>query len=458
MVSRLFKGRPPKPGDKVLDPGCGRGAFIEGIVRWCKSREIDLPRIVGVELDSGRAAHARAAFGSYQQIEIRHGDFLTEVAGSFDFIIGNPPYVSILALSQGEKRKFRAMYETARGRFDLYLLFFERALKSLKPGGRLVFITPEKFLYVATAAPLRRLLSKFQVEEIRLEDEEVFNGLVTYPTITTVANRRPSEATVIRLRDDAESRFTLSSDGKSWMPLIRGAEDHTQQHFVLRDICARVSCGVATGADSVFVRETKGLEPELVEFARPTIAGRELKVPGKLGGAKYSMLVPYTKTGSLIDEGKLGALGDYLRRPSVRERLLRRTCVRRKPWYSFHETPPLSEVLRPKILCKDITQRPQFWIERSGNLVPRHSVYYLVPDDPAIIDRLCAYLNSKEVAGWLSKHCQRAANGFLRLQSSALKAIPIPDDFRPTQPGKRESRSHVSYPELPGLAFSGAAR
>src|ERR1700682_2808552 len=85
----------------------------------------------------------------------------------------------------------------ARGRFDLYLLFFERALKSLKPDGRLVFITPEKFLYVETAAPLRRLLSTFQIENIKLADEQVFQGLTTYPTITSVVNCRPNRPTTI---------------------------------------------------------------------------------------------------------------------------------------------------------------------------------------------------------------------------------------------------------------------
>jgi adenine-specific DNA-methyltransferase len=168
MVSRLFRGRSPKPSDNVLEPGCGTGACIDGIVRWCRERRKELPHLVGVESDPKLADQAKAAFRGCQQVEIRQRDFLTEPIERFDFVIGNPPYVSILGLSEHEKENFRAAYETAQGRFDLYLLFFERALKSLKPDGRMVFITPEKFLYVETAAPLRRLLRKFQVEEIKL--------------------------------------------------------------------------------------------------------------------------------------------------------------------------------------------------------------------------------------------------------------------------------------------------
>jgi hypothetical protein len=77
----------------------------------------------------------------------------------------------------------RKRYTTAVGRFDLYLLYFERALSLLHPSGRLVFITPEKFLYVETAAPLRRLLASHGIDEIRMVDENTFPNLTTYPTI-----------------------------------------------------------------------------------------------------------------------------------------------------------------------------------------------------------------------------------------------------------------------------------
>ena len=53
---------------------------------------------------------------------------------------------------------------------------------------------------------------------------------------------------------------------------------------------------------------------------------------------------------------------------------------------------------------------------------------HLVRDiaDAELLPELCEYLNSPEVAKWLMAHCQRAANGFLRLQSHVLKALPLP--------------------------------
>jgi hypothetical protein len=65
-------------------------------------------------------------------------------------------------------------------------------------------------------------------------------------------------------------------------------------------------------------------------------------------------------------------------------------------------------------------------IDRDGSIVPRHSVYYIVPALPERIDELAEYLNSDAAANWLRDHCQRAANGFLRLQSHVLKKLPLP--------------------------------
>lgn len=430
MVERLFCGRLPSSDSNVLDPGCGPGAFISGILRWCKRRRCaSLPRIVGVESDSCRIQEAALTFGGDPAVEIRNVDFLAEPGGeSFDFIIGNPPYVSIIGLSDAEKHLYRAKYFTAQGRFDLYLLFFEQALRLLKPDGRLVFITPEKYLYVDSAKPLRQLLNQFDVEEIELVDEATFGSLVTYPTITTVVKRQYSGQTRVVRRDGSAKCVKLARDGKSWLPLI--SQDRASEAGANLDaLCLRISAGVATGADEVFVLKAEGVGKILEPFAYPTIAGRGMGADNPKLITRYSMLLPYSADGRLLPESRLGSLGDYLRQPKITRRLLERTCVNRKPWYAFHETPPLPAILRPKILCKDITAAPQFWVDRTGEIVPRHSVYYIVPKRPGVADGLCDYLNSESATKWLRKHCQRAASGFLRLQSGVLKRLPIPRDL-----------------------------
>lgn len=465
MVGRLFHRSAPDPDDAILDPGCGNGALIDGVVRWCTELKLAVPRIVGVERDPTLADTARSRFARYPSVRITTGDFLTTKPIGYRYIIGNPPYVPITALAESERAAYRGRFESASGRFDLYLLFFEQALKCLEPGGRMVFITPEKFLYVESARALRRLLAEKRVAEIRFVDERTFGDLVTYPTITTVVNKGALRKTRIVHRDASAASVVLPASGGSWLPFVNG--EHLSEHgLTLGDICLRVSCGVATGADSVFVRRTKELDQELLAFAYPTLAGRELNL-GQLGfKVQHSMLIPYSPKGRLLDEVALGALKTYLEFPARRSRLMRRTCVRRKPWYAFHETPPLPLILRPKIVCKDIAARPQFWVSTRRDLVPRHSVYYIVPKNPDAVEILCEYLNSAPAEKWLVSHCQRAANGFIRLQSHILKRLPIPPEVaasvRRSAPAseegneKRRARA-LSQLRLP-LRMPGSAR
>jgi adenine-specific DNA-methyltransferase len=428
MVNRLFHSKAPSKDSYILDPGCATGAFIAGVIRWCEVRKLAIPRIVGIDSDSRHLKDARVKFEQYPSVDIRHTDFLSNPLPKFDYVIGNPPYVPITALNEEEKARYRRSFATARGRFDLYLLFFEQALNCLAPGGRLAFITPEKFLYVDTAEPLRILLATKRVEEILLLDEKTFGDLVTYPTVTVLSNLACNGRTKIQLRTGARVAVQLVADGRSWMPALHG--DHGRADSpLLEDICVRISCGVATGADSVFVHKTKLLPADLRSFAYPTISGRELCTQSEKLTTTNSMLIPYSVDGVLFAESRLGALKSYLSEPTRMLQLRNRTCVQRKPWYAFHETPPLSEILRPKILCKDITARPMFWIDRSGVLVPRHSVYYIIPSAPARISDLCDHLNSEYATEWLKAHCQRAANGYLRLQSAILKKLPIPDSL-----------------------------
>jgi hypothetical protein len=194
----------------------------------------------------------------------------------------------------------------------------------------------------------------------------------------------------------------------------------------LGDLCVRVSCGVATGADAVFVHKKSDIPSNLKKYVYPTITGRDLSFNSSKVQSDLEMITPYEASGKLIPESRLGALKNYLSRPENHVRLLKRTCSSKKPWYAFHENPPLTHILQRKILCKDITETPFFRIDYSGEIVPGHSVYYIIPKNPDLLERLHEYLNSYEVRLWLESNCQHAANGFLRLQSTILKQIPVP--------------------------------
>lgn len=453
MVSKLFDGRKPLPRETLLDPGCGEGAFIEGVLRFCKAHKLDPPTVAGVEVNPALVDIAKQRLRGYENLQIVQADFLFHTLPRFDYVIGNPPYVPITGLSLEERRRYRSNYVTAVERFDLYLLFFERSLKLLAPNGRLCFITPEKFEYVHSATPLRRLLGNYTIEEVDHVSEDTFPGLVTYPTITTVVGALPGRGylTRIALRDGKTIKVRLPKDGSSWNPTINQSESPRASGVTLQDLCLRVSCGIATGADSMYVHPEASLPGLLRDFAYPTIAGRQL---GPYGPTEVRtsnvMLIPYDIDGNLLPEGKMGPLLTFLSRPDIARHLKDRTCVTigGREWYRFHDNAPLRDILRPKILCKDITQEPHFWADREGTLVPRHTVYYIVPKQGVNLENLLAYLNSDEAVSWLRANCQRAANGFFRVQSSILKMLPVPPELLPSSQRRSRTATLHSDPVL----------
>ena len=427
MIEKLFQKRNPRSNDLVLDPGCGDGTFIKGILEWCQKNGIKSPQITGVESDIQIFQRARESLRDYENVTLINKDFLLNEFGTYSFILGNPPYVRVEDIEESKKRIYRRKFSTAKNRFDLYILFFEKALRCLAPSGRLVFITPEKFEYTLTAKPLRALMTSYHIAEIHHLEEDVFEGYVAYPTITTIDNDTRRATTTIIHRDGSKATVMLPSDGSPWISAIRGQTSPMKTGVRLGEICRRISCGVATGRDSIFVIPADKVPEGLKPFSYPTISGKQITAEGVTVSDR--ILVPYDRFGRLIPEEMLGELRDYLF--DYKEDLTSRYCVvkGKRRWYAFHENPPMKDILQPKILCKDITKEPVFWLDKEGDIVPRHSVYYLIPKNPKILPSLFDYLNSETARNWLLLHCQRAANNFIRLQSNILKKLPIPQDL-----------------------------
>jgi adenine-specific DNA-methyltransferase len=446
MVTKLFFKNKPTQDHIILDPGCGQGAFIKAILEWCKVNDYECPRIIGIESD-GRLLRTLRQLEfirqNRKQIRLFERDFLLEDMGhyssGFDFIICNPPYVRLEHLSTEERKTYRKKFETAVNRFDLYLLFFEQALKVLKPSGRLVFLTPERFEYSVTAQALRKLMTTYHIEEIHHINEDVFKGISTSPAITVISNTRNTKEdftsfhTNVTYRDTLEQQLvTLPCDGSSWLPSInsshqkistRSAENY---EYTLADACRRISCGIETGLDEAFIIDSSVVLEHLKPYAFPFLGGRDLTHKGITTSKK--IIIPYSEDGPLLvlSTKELQPLLSWLSK--YKERLVKRTCVTRrgKQWYSFHEEPRLQEILQPKILCKDITKEPQFWMDKTGDIVPGHSVYYIILKNSERLNEFARYLNSPFAKEWLRHNCPRAIHGYIRMQSKILKKLPVP--------------------------------
>lgn len=429
MVELLFRADPPSDSDRILYPGVGEGPFIAAVERYIDQHNLAMPSGVAVDTHPERLDTAESTF-SHLPIHFRNDDFLDHSNDfePFDYIIGNPPYVPITKIDESRKQSYRETYQTAINRFDLYLLFYERALTLLADTGVLCFVTPEKFEYVETASALRKLLGDFHLQRLEHLDSDVFSGHLTYPTISLVRNE-PAASTTLVSRDGTEREVNLPYTGDRWTELVRDIDhDLEKTGITLNDITERISPGMATGADDVFVFAANELPENLHSWAYDTVSGKELEQQSLTPGVdpKSVILCPYDESGDLLPKDRLAAIDKF--KSQYVSRLRERSCVQKldKEWYAWHENPPMQDLLTEKILFRDITGNPRFWHDTSGEIIPRHTVYYTIPKQGVNIDELREYLNSVPVRRWLFANCQRAHSDYIRLQSRVLETLPVP--------------------------------
>ncbi len=87
-------------------------------------------------------------------------------SGGFDAVTGNPPYVTGQFMPDEQIEYLKKHYESAFGKFDLYMVFLEKAVKLTKKDGAVGFIIPNKFMFTKSGQGLRAFLAGKPISEI----------------------------------------------------------------------------------------------------------------------------------------------------------------------------------------------------------------------------------------------------------------------------------------------------
>src|ERR1019366_8534950 len=116
----------------------------------------------------------------------------------FDAVIGNPPYIRIGNI---EKHLRPYLYEEygVNHRFDIYVVFVQRALELLSSDGKLGFIIPNKFFTAEYGATLRGHLSSRRTVTriVDFGDQQVFDGATTYTCLLFLERRAQTEMSYV---------------------------------------------------------------------------------------------------------------------------------------------------------------------------------------------------------------------------------------------------------------------
>ena len=388
---------------------------------------------------------------------VRAGDYLLEARDiEADFVIGNPPYVRLEDIPEETAAQYRDAYLTMRGRADLYVAFFEAALRTLKVNAVCAFICADRWMRNQYGAELRELItSAFGVEVlIEMHNADAFHDEVdAYPAITVIRRRKQGVAVVASAGPEAENveadRLfgTLKARGpcetvavpeglriatvKTWfkgtdpwpchspeqLALLRRLEER----FPALESNAKVGIGVATGKDDVFITK----DARLVEPSRLLKLALVKDIcQGSMKWSGHYLVDPWNGDG-LVNLDKFPRLRKYFETHAIALKERHTAIKNARGWYKTIDRVTHALTSRPKLYIADIKNVLDPVLD-CGESYPHHNLYYVQSDDWDL-EVLGGLLMSAVGQFFVESYGVRMRGGYLRFQAQYLRRIRLPD-------------------------------
>jgi len=428
-------------------------ARLNLLLRSLAKREI-LPSLAdnirhGNSLISGTEEKLRSYFGdNWQQKKPFNWEqeFKNIMAnGGFDVVIGNPPYVGFHGFMD-QKDYLKDVYESAQGRFDVYLPFIERGVRLLKEDGLLSFICPTNFMKRQHGEALRKFLKNTCkiLQIVDFQDQQIFEQALNYTGIFILEKSKPTSKHIIMYTPEriggeqlSIEQDALEDDGwifrhQTYERIV--AKIEAQANRTLGDLTESISEGIVTGKNQVFllpvdIADKLELEKGLL---KPAIQGRQIQryfhEP-----PKHVVIYPYRSRENhtdLIPEGDLARLfpiaWEYLF--SRRHNLMGRKYFDKsaKAWYELWCERTFSQQAANKIIVPELASCNRFaYCEESTFYLDTACGILLKSKDPEAYLYLLGLLNSSLLEFYYKKTTVPKAGGFYIYKTMFLKKLPI---------------------------------
>lgn len=463
---------------EILDPAVGGGELLISLIKALKEKTKSPIVAIGYETDKDVCIQTeeklRTLFSDVV-IEIRQGDFLeaveNETAGLYDFVIANPPYVRTQIMGS-EKAQNIAEKLSLSGRIDIYYAFLVYTKNVLKQEGVAGYITSNKFLTIKSGISVRNyILDNYQLHRVTdLGDTKLFTAsvlpcIIVFSLGRTIKRTDVKYTSVYETTDTAdfapvnsifdaiyeEGYFELpegkkyryqqgviqsvdkdalwnifSDEIQGWLKKV---EEKTWMHF--SDL-GKIKVGIKTTADNVFIgSEWEGEKAEL-EWLRPLIthrnAGQILPNTNEPWKVLYTHTVVDGKK-TVLDIDKYPKTKAYLMKHY--EQLSQRGYIEKanRRWYEIWvpQNPELWE--HRKIVFRDISEKPQFWLDESKAVV--NGDCYWIDIYPEVFEETIylalAVANSRFIEKYYDvKFNTKLYSGKRRYMTQYVEQFPIP--------------------------------
>lgn len=373
------------PKDRVLEPSCGNGIFLEAAAKRYAQLGAHRPTItnhlLGIEILATEAARARTRLngllGPRARDVVETADFFgwsqRNKQPAFDAIVGNPPFIRYQTFPEPHRSRAMAiMVEqglSPNRLTNIWVPFVVAAVSILRPGGRLALVLPAELLQVTYATQLRSFLTdRFARIDIVACNELFFENaeqevlllladgalptasetnrcrvtMTQSPTLAEITNRRPAvvlaAAQPKTIRHDHEKwlKYFLTEREITFMRALRAADitANLSDH-------ASVDVGVVTGKNEFFVLTSAQVSELGLENYTAPLVSRSVHLKGaRVNKADWRSMsaagdrVHLLNLAPTSSTKPFGALARYIRfgeRNAVHKGY---KCSIRAPWYA----------------------------------------------------------------------------------------------------------------------------
>lgn len=345
-------------------------------------------------------------------------------AERFDLIIANPPYVRTQIMGAKSAQIIARNFDL-NGRVDLYYAFIFAISQALKPTGTAGIIVSNRFMSTKSGASVREgILDRFDVHHIwDLGDTKIFDAAVL-PAVLLVKSKSKStllpKFTSIYEKPKTKSTFNYSSpiealngngivsvsDGRSfevrngilntsgdldgvwrlseetseaWLQTVAS---HTSSTF--KDI-GKIRVGVKTCADKIFIRNDWDDLPDKLnrpELLKPlTTHHNANRYRARTNDVKQEILYPHESINGkrhTIDIEEHPNTNTYLNQHKPKLEGRKYVIEAGRHWYEIWVPQDPAVWNTPKLVFRDISEKPTFWIDQSGSII-NGDCYWLAP-------------------------------------------------------------------------------
>jgi len=229
IVKNMIEKVKPKINDKNLDPSCGCGAFLIGLIEYYKIKynksikSIVRDNIYGVDIEPKNIERTKLLLSIYA---LEYGEVLNDEdfnlscqdsllcnwkdlfpVKKFNNIIGNPPYISKeQGIFQKNESLYKNNYKCIKGIYDTFALFIELSLSLLADNGKNCFIIPTTLFVNDSFELIRSKMLEYNITYIELLDETIFSDAVVPVGIYEIENNKGN--TINIKKDNFECKIT----------------------------------------------------------------------------------------------------------------------------------------------------------------------------------------------------------------------------------------------------------